>query len=57
MSENDITITAKSIGDGGKKRQKLDEVDLEQMSLMDTLGDDTIIQELRELDLGNLTPI
>ncbi len=58
LSENDITITTKSLSnDAGKKKPKLDEVDLEQMSLMDTLGDDTIIKELRELDLGNLTPI
>ena len=41
LSENDITITTKSLSnDAGKKKPKLDEVDLEQMSLMDTLGDD-----------------
>ena len=28
-----------------------------QMSLFDTVKDDDIIQELKELDLGNLTPI
>ncbi len=60
LSENDITISAKSnISDAAGKRKngKLDEVDLEQMSLLDTLGDDTIINDLRDLDLGNLTPI
>ena len=40
-----------------KKPKKLDEVDLSQMSLFDTVKDDDIINELRELDLGNLTPI
>ncbi len=40
-----------------KKPEKLDEVDLTQMSLFDTVKDDDIIQELTELDLGNLTPI
>ncbi len=40
-----------------KKTQKLDEVDLTQMSLFDTVKDDDIIKELQELDLGNLTPI
>ena len=27
------------------------------MSLFDTLGDDTIIEELRNVDLSNMTPI
>ncbi len=40
-----------------KKPVKLDEVDLAQMSLFDTVTDDDIIEELKELDLGNLTPI
>ena len=40
-----------------KKKEKLDEVDLTQMSLFDTVKDDDIIKEVRELDLGNLTPI
>ena len=59
LSENDITITAKSMmgRETTKKKAKLDEVDMEQMSLLDTMGDETIIGELRELDLSNLTPI
>lgn len=40
-----------------KSSPKLDEVDLTQMSLFDTVKDDDIIQELQDLDLGNLTPI
>lgn len=40
-----------------KHHKKLDEVDLTQMSLFDTVKDDDIIKELQELDLGNLTPI
>ena len=40
-----------------KKPVKLDEVDLAQMSLFDTVTDDDILDELKELDLGNLTPI
>ena len=39
------------------KTKKYDEVDLAQMSLFDTVKDDDIIQEIKELDLGNLTPI
>jgi len=40
-----------------KRNKKLDEVDLTQMSLFDTVKDDDIIDELKDLDLGNLTPI
>jgi DNA mismatch repair protein MutS len=32
-------------------------VDLAQMSLFDTVKDDDIIQELKELDVSNMTPI
>ena len=60
LSANDITITAKNISvDTGckKKKEKLDEVDLAQMSLFDTVKDDDIIDELKNVDLGNMTPI
>ena len=40
-----------------KKKEKLDEVDLAQMSLFDTVKDDDIIQELREVDIGHMTPL
>ena len=42
-----------------KKRhvRKLDEVDLNQMSLFDTATDDDIINELKEIDINNLTPM
>ncbi len=39
------------------KAKKYDEVDLAQMSLFDTVKDDDVFKELKELDLGNLTPI
>jgi len=39
------------------KKNKLDEVDLEQMTLFDTIKNDDIIDELKIIDLGNLTPI
>ena len=61
LSAHDITeLTGSLIADNSKprkKKEKLDELDLTQMSLFDTVRDDDIIQELRELDLGNLTPI
>ena len=33
------------------------EVDLAQMSLFDTVKDDDVIKEIKDLDLANLTPI
>ena len=58
---NDIASVARGIvvenGTHKKKKEKLDEVDLTQMSLFDTVKDDDIIEELRNIDVGNLTPI
>ncbi|MBO5523002.1 MAG: DNA mismatch repair protein MutS, partial [Roseburia sp.] len=58
---NDIASVARGIavenGTHKKKKEKLDEVDLTQMSLFDTVKDDDIIEELRNVDVGNLTPI
>ena len=36
---------------------KYDEVDMEQISLFDTVKDEDIIKELQEIDVGNLTPV
>ena len=57
---NDITDTVKSISvDTGHKHKKehLDEVDMTQISLFDTVKDDDIIDELRSIDIGNMTPL
>ena len=59
---NDITETVKNISveTGSKKhsrKQHLDEVDMTQISLFDTVKDDDIIEELRNIDIGNLTPL
>ena len=40
-----------------KKQKKYDEVDLDQMSLFDTVKNDDIINELRDIDISNLTPM
>ena len=40
-----------------KKAKKYDEVDLAQMSLFDTVKDDDIIEELKQIDVAHLTPI
>lgn len=39
-----------------KKKRAPDEVDLGQISLLDTVTDDDIIGEIRDLDLTNMTP-
>ena len=41
-----------------KKAQKQpDEVDLAQMSLFDTVKDDDVLEEIKNLDVSHLTPI
>ena len=62
LSANDITETVKNISvegqaSGKKKKPHLDEVDLTQMSLFDTVKDDDIIQELRDVDISHMTPM
>lgn len=60
---NDITDIAKSItvnksaGTAKKRKEHLDEVDLAQMSLFDTTSDDSIIEELRSIEISTLTPL
>ncbi len=59
---NDITEIVKNISvdnpnSSSKKKKHLDEVDLAQISLFDTTGDDTIIDEIRNIDIGNMTPL
>ena len=59
----DITGKVKDIAvqtEGRKKskpQKKLDEVDMTQFSLFDTVKDDDVLQELKELDISNMTPM
>ena len=39
------------------KSKKYDEVDIAQFSLFDTVKDDDVLEELKAIDVGNLTPI
>ena len=63
LMDADISKKAKEIamyagaGTTKKKAIKYDEVDLAQMSLFDTVTDDDILEEIKSLDIGNLTPI
>ena len=58
----DITARVKEIavqGENQKKKpqKKLDEVDLAQFSLFDTVKDDDVLKELKELDISHMTQI
>ena len=58
----DITGKVKDIAVQGsetkkKTQKKLDEVDLTQFSLFDTLKDDDVLNELKELDISHMTPM
>jgi len=62
LSDNDITEKIQSISvnvksENGKKVSKPDEVDMGQMSLFDTVKDEDVLKELKEIDIGTLTPI
>ncbi len=63
LSGADITVRAREIAQSGapalqrKAVPKPDEVDLQQMSLFDTVKDDDIVRELGELELSQMTPI
>lgn len=58
----DITGKVKDIAIQGsetkkKTQKKLDEVDLTQFSLFDTVKDDDVLNELKELDISHMTPM
>ena len=62
LIDNNITCGVESLAPDKRPHQhqkvkKLDEVDKNQISLFDTVDDDEILNELKELDLGNYTPI
>ncbi len=62
LSDNDITEKVQSIaidmkGDSKKTVKKYDEVDLAQISLFDTVKDEDVLEELKGIDVTNLTPM
>ena len=65
LVNEDITIRVSEIAVGGKdsgakkkaKPKKYDEMDLAQFSLFDTVKDDDVLEELKNIDVGNLTPV
>ena len=61
LMDNDITERVQSIAVDAKSEPKkvkhYDQVDLDQISLFDTVKDEDILKELDELDISNLTPL
>ena len=64
LTDSDITekiqnIETKAGQSGGrvKKAKHYDEVDLGQMSLFETVSDEDVLKELRDIDISNLTPL
>ena len=63
LSDEDVTAKVSEIAvrERNEKRKpkvrKYDEVDIAQMSLFDTVKDDDVLEELKNLDVGNMTPI
>ena len=64
LTDSDITekiqsIEAKAGQNTGKakKVRHYDEVDLGQMSLFETVSDEDVLRELKEIDFSNLTPL
>lgn len=61
LVEADITTRIRDISvqtnEPVKKRKKYDDVDLAQISLFDTVKDDDVLQELKEIDVAHLTPM
>ena len=63
LSDEDITTRVSELAERDRvsrkkpKAKKYDEVDIAQMSLFDTVKDDDVLEELKNLDVGNMTPI
>ena len=64
LSDADISQKAKDIAQYSKTAKKLDsqyhkedELEIKQMSLFDTVNDSDIIEEIKHIDIGRMTPI
>lgn len=64
LSDADISLKARDIAQYSKKQEKLvnsykkvNDLDVKQMSLFDTVNNDDIIEDIKALDISNMTPI
>ena len=60
LSNADITAAVKDLtmtSSAKKKKVTYDQVDMGQMSLFDTVQDNDFIEEIKNLEIGNMTPM
>jgi DNA mismatch repair protein MutS len=57
LVENDVTGATREIASKKTENRMLDEVDMNQMSLFDTISDEDILNDIRALDISNMTPM
>ncbi len=62
LTDNDITDKVQSIARDNKSDKKVkvthyDDVDIDQMSLFDTVTDEDVLKRLQEIDITTLTPM
>ncbi len=62
LNDADISAKARDIAAYSKKREEqytkdINPLEVKQMSLFDTVNDDDILEELKGLDIGNMTPL
>ena len=62
LTDNDITGKVQSIAKDNKSDKKVkvkhyDDVDMDQMSLFDTVTDEDVLKRLQEIDITTLTPM
>ena len=64
LSDADISLKARDIAQYSKKQEKLvdsykkvDDLEVKQMSLFDAVNNDDIIEDIKALDISNMTPI
>ena len=64
LSDADISLKARDIAQYSKNQEKLvdsykkvDDLEVKQMSLFDTVNNDDIIEDIKALDISNMTPI
>ncbi len=57
ITENIIEQKAENKSKPKSRVHKYDEVDLEQMTLFDTVSDEDVLKELKEIEISTLTPL
>ena len=57
LTIEEIIAAVKELTSAKKNKPVYDQMDMAQMSLFDTVKDNDIIDEIKGLDMGNMTPI